>query len=354
LQGAGGVGGLLLTRNMQSGTTNFVSYDGNGNVAALVNVASSAVSAQYEYGPFGEVIRLTGSPARLNPFRFSTKYQDDESDQLYYGYRSYNPSSGKWLSRDPIEELGGHGLYTFAKNSPIAFIDNLGLITGSEKCCMCYISDLLNQGETDTVRQYLEFNINFVNRGDWLGKSRVVGDLMLLGTRGGQLGFALFARTACGESIKIDTKNDKTDKHFSVRWSFTKQTMFLNSAFRHYEWYNSLEEEFYGSWPESGALTIAHELGHAYLDILDPFSTYIVENPLRRTFGHPELSSYQMDMEDQPLRRPDRQGLIWPDNYHGFPWAISASAWFNEYKTARIARDTFISEWSNVGCGSFH
>jgi RHS repeat-associated protein len=27
--------------------------------------------------------------ARANSFRFSTKYQDDETDLLYYGYRYY-------------------------------------------------------------------------------------------------------------------------------------------------------------------------------------------------------------------------------------------------------------------------
>ena len=45
-----------------------------------------AISAQYVYGPFGEVLRATGPMAKVNPFRFSTKYQDDETDLLYYGY----------------------------------------------------------------------------------------------------------------------------------------------------------------------------------------------------------------------------------------------------------------------------
>jgi len=45
--------------------------------------------------------------AKANPFRFSTKYQNDETDLLYYGYLYYNASTGRWLSRDPIEENGG-------------------------------------------------------------------------------------------------------------------------------------------------------------------------------------------------------------------------------------------------------
>ena len=51
--------------------------------------------------------------AKANPFRFSTRYQDDETDPLYYGFRYYNASTGSWLSGDPIEENGGENLYAF-------------------------------------------------------------------------------------------------------------------------------------------------------------------------------------------------------------------------------------------------
>jgi RHS repeat-associated protein len=57
------------------------------------------VLAQYEYGPFGELLRATGPMAKANPFRFSTKYQDDETDLVYYGRRYLNTSTGRWLSR---------------------------------------------------------------------------------------------------------------------------------------------------------------------------------------------------------------------------------------------------------------
>jgi len=97
-QGAGGVGGLLAVSYYGSTTTNcFVAYDGNGNVAGLINAADGTIAANYEYAAFGEPIRITGVMAKNNPFRFSTKYADDESDLLYYGYRYYKPSTGTWL-----------------------------------------------------------------------------------------------------------------------------------------------------------------------------------------------------------------------------------------------------------------
>ena len=137
MQGAGGVGGLLAITDASQGS-HFCAYDGNGNVTALVKADGSGLAAQYEYGPFGEPLRATGPMAKANPFRFSTKYQDDETDLLYYGYRYYNPSTGRWPNGDPINELGhrtlqakrssrirpGDGnLYDFVHNNPISKID---------------------------------------------------------------------------------------------------------------------------------------------------------------------------------------------------------------------------------------
>jgi RHS repeat-associated protein len=106
-QGAGGVGGLIKVAYYGAATTNcFVAYDGNGNVSALINAANGATLANYDYGPFGELIRCSGPIAKLNPAREGSKMYDDETDLVYYGYRYYNPSTGRWLSRDPITELG--------------------------------------------------------------------------------------------------------------------------------------------------------------------------------------------------------------------------------------------------------
>jgi RHS repeat-associated protein len=64
--------------------------------------------------------------AEANPFRFSTKFTDHETDLLYYGYRFYNPSTGRWLNRDPIEEKGGLNLYAFVHNDPTSKYDSDG------------------------------------------------------------------------------------------------------------------------------------------------------------------------------------------------------------------------------------
>jgi RHS repeat-associated protein len=89
--------------------------------AALITAAHTCFEA-----PFGEVVRKTGPASGTNPFRFSTKYQDDETELLYYGERYYNASTSRWLSRDPLGERGGANTLAFVRNSPTLRVDSDG------------------------------------------------------------------------------------------------------------------------------------------------------------------------------------------------------------------------------------
>jgi len=124
---AGGVGGLLFINQLPEGKTFAPGTDGNGNVTALYDMADGSLAGTYEYGPFGEPIRVTGQWARINPMRWSTKYTDVESDLLYYIHRYYKAELGRWLNHDPIEEEGGVNLYGFVGNDPVNLIDPWGL-----------------------------------------------------------------------------------------------------------------------------------------------------------------------------------------------------------------------------------
>lgn len=124
----GGVGALLQVADHPSGKRYFAAYDGNGNVAALVNAATGALAAVYEYDPYGNSLRNETIDSTLNgqPYRFSTKYQDFETGLYNYGYRFYSPSLGRFINRDPIEESGGINLYAFCSNDAINRFDVLG------------------------------------------------------------------------------------------------------------------------------------------------------------------------------------------------------------------------------------
>lgn len=55
-------------------------------------------------------------------------YKADRSRKqtLVWGYRWYSPRMGRWLSRDPIGEVGGLHLYASVQNNPLSRWDYLG------------------------------------------------------------------------------------------------------------------------------------------------------------------------------------------------------------------------------------
>jgi RHS repeat-associated protein len=121
---AGGIGGLLLANI--GGTNCFAAYDGNGNITSLINATDKSLAARYEYSPYGELLRETGLLAHQMPFRFSTKFWDEESGLVYYGYRYYSSQLGRWISKDPNEEQDAINLFLAFKNSAINQIDTDG------------------------------------------------------------------------------------------------------------------------------------------------------------------------------------------------------------------------------------
>lgn len=97
-------------------------------------------------GPFGELIRASGPMAKANPIRWSDKSEDSETGLVYYGYRLYNPNTGRWLDRDPLEETGGINLYNFCGNTPTEKSDAIGL-SGPVYGCPACICKLVKYGD---------------------------------------------------------------------------------------------------------------------------------------------------------------------------------------------------------------
>lgn len=123
---AAGVGGLLFVTETDPNRTYAVCDDGYGNVSGLVDTTDGIVAAAYAYGPFGETIGVRGSKSLGNPFRFGTKYADAETGLLMFPLRLLNPSTGRFLTRDPIGEAGGWNVYAYVANNPLGYVDPLG------------------------------------------------------------------------------------------------------------------------------------------------------------------------------------------------------------------------------------
>ena len=69
------------------------------------------------------------SPSRLrsHPRPKSQQSRGSRPYVAYYGYRYYDPKTGRWPSRDPIGEEGGMNLYGFVENDGVNQRDLLGM-----------------------------------------------------------------------------------------------------------------------------------------------------------------------------------------------------------------------------------
>ena len=101
------------------------STDKQGTVHSYIDASNGETVQNISYDPYGRVLSNTGSVDL--PLKFQTKYYDSELGLYYYGFRYYDPSTCKWLSRDPRGEAGGLNLYAFVNGDPVNGVDYLGL-----------------------------------------------------------------------------------------------------------------------------------------------------------------------------------------------------------------------------------
>jgi RHS repeat-associated protein len=80
----------------------------------------------YDYDAFGNILGEDGSLAH-NAFTYTGREYHPRSGLYYYRSRWYDPEIGRFITQDPIGFLGGTNLYAYVGNSPVVFIDPLGL-----------------------------------------------------------------------------------------------------------------------------------------------------------------------------------------------------------------------------------
>ena len=80
-------------------TVSYYGYDGFGTVRQLTN-AAGAVTDTYEYDAFGNEITSTGSTP--NEMLYRGEQYDSTLGLYYLRARYYNPATGRFMSRDPL------------------------------------------------------------------------------------------------------------------------------------------------------------------------------------------------------------------------------------------------------------
>jgi RHS repeat-associated protein len=95
-----------------------------------------------------------------NPLRFPGQYYDSEMGLRYNWNRYYDPSTGRYLTPDPIGLRGGINLFVYTQGNPINRFDRSGKTTAEIIYCLihphnCYIgSDCRDKAIQATIKKF--------------------------------------------------------------------------------------------------------------------------------------------------------------------------------------------------------
>jgi len=88
---------------------------------------SGTIVKQIDYDSFGNVVTDT-NPGFSVPFGFAGGLFDTDTGLVRFGYRDYDPATGRWTAKDPIDFAGGDTvLYGYVQNDPVNLVDPDGL-----------------------------------------------------------------------------------------------------------------------------------------------------------------------------------------------------------------------------------
>jgi len=99
--------------------------DGLGSTRALTDAAGQQTKS-YTYDVFGSLRSETGTGE--NNYLFTGRDLDRDLGIYYYRNRWYDPSVGRFVTKDPIGMSGGENYYNYVDSNPINWTDPSGLI----------------------------------------------------------------------------------------------------------------------------------------------------------------------------------------------------------------------------------
>ncbi|MBC8137561.1 MAG: RHS repeat-associated core domain-containing protein [Fibrella sp.] len=133
-------------------------FDGSGNVMAVNTFGANGVIARrennaskyYLFDERGSAVQRVDASTGVTDFKLTDGYGTSVAganvDDPYFGFggqwgyytdtetqmvlchlRHYDPTNGRWLTKDPIQQMGGTNVYEYCRSSPTSLVDPFGL-----------------------------------------------------------------------------------------------------------------------------------------------------------------------------------------------------------------------------------
>jgi RHS repeat-associated protein len=135
---------------LRSGATSYYHADGLGSLTSLSNSAG-ALAQTYTYDSFGKQTASSGS--LTNPFQYTGREFDSETGLYFYRARYYDPSTGRFLSEDPLQHDGGNNFYAYVLNDPLNLTDAFGKQSNSVDSAL---TQAIARGDSAEIEEVLE------------------------------------------------------------------------------------------------------------------------------------------------------------------------------------------------------
>ncbi|MEW6096924.1 MAG: RHS repeat-associated core domain-containing protein, partial [bacterium] len=108
--------------------TIYFHHDGLGSIVNITNKKGNVLTS-YDYDAFGEVKQGYIGKYNYNPF--TGKQYDPESKLFYFGARWYEPTTGRFITKDPYLSKRfnppNFHKYVYCRNNPVNYVDRRGL-----------------------------------------------------------------------------------------------------------------------------------------------------------------------------------------------------------------------------------
>ena len=131
--------------------------DHQGSPRLVVDIASGDVAQRIDYDAFGRV--LADSNPGFQPFGYAGGLYDAATGLVRFGARDYDPRTGRWTTKDPIDFGGGDtNLYAYVLDDPVNLVDPGGASFEGFVTRLAGAYDGVTFGTTDRLRDFFGTN----------------------------------------------------------------------------------------------------------------------------------------------------------------------------------------------------
>ena len=225
---------MPMTMRDINGTKYYLHYDQVGSLRAVSN-QNGELLKEIVYDTFGNIIADSNTSLKV-PFGFAGGLYDSDTKLVRFGFRDYDPFTGRWTAKDPILFNGEDtNLYGYVLGDPVGLVDINGLCVSAsapayEKIafgvCPKFTKEEIRLAWIKGIENLKTISILGTYGGIVTGQARVVGIFFLSG---------YFCELALN-NLKSQS-NEKLYRHLYIDMAVTGTSILIDQRFPQVEFF---------------------------------------------------------------------------------------------------------------------